>query len=71
LKYFYSASLPGDAARRQLEHDDFSSNRHRALSFRLSMIPRVHPRRRAFRKAGTRPRIKSEGMLFRIMFLTQ
>src|SRR5882672_2289544 len=50
-----------------LERDDFSSNRHPALSFCLSMIPR---KRFAFVARENRPPpIGSwpEGMLFRIM----
>jgi hypothetical protein len=66
MKISWTALLP-ILASRKLEQDDFSSNRHPALSFCLSMIFRANASRLSRGKTGTHPRIKSEGKLFRIM----
>src|SRR3979409_747026 len=64
-RYAARPAIAADAA--DLERDDFSSNRHPALSFCLSMISgqtlRVCPRENRYPPIGSWP----EGMLFRIM----
>src|SRR5215470_14448605 len=50
-----------------LERDDFSSNRHLALIYCWSMIPRVEPEGMLFSENRYPPRIKSGAGFFGIM----